>query len=134
VVVDVDQFSGEAAREESGDEQRHIAEALQRAMPHRRARRVERFGEHVRERLDAQPIGRFLVQSVGAREHRQQVDDVLLGLFVDVETLVLARFVKCVTKKLTQGTDGYQSPIGHCLHARCPFVTRHHPIGNVDEM
>ena len=41
-------FAGEAAREEAGDEQRDVAEALQPALPRRRARRIERFGEHVR--------------------------------------------------------------------------------------
>ena len=75
------------------------------------------------ERPDAQPIGGPFVQRVGARKHRQQVDHVLLGLLVDVQVLMLACGVKRVTKEFTQGADGYQSPIGHCLHARRPFVT-----------
>ena len=122
VIVDVDQFAREAAREESGDEQRDVAEALQRALARGGTRRLERFGQHVRQRPDAQALRRLLVQRVGAREHGEQVDDVLLGLLVDVEMLVLARFVKRVTKKFAQGTDRYQRPVSHSLHARHPFA------------
>jgi hypothetical protein len=54
----------------------------------------------MRQRFDAQPLGSLFVESVGARKHGKKVDDVLLGLLVDIEALVFARFVKCVTKKL----------------------------------
>ncbi len=116
VIIDVDQFSRKAACEESRDEQGDIAEPLQSALPRRGARRIQRLGEHVRERLDAQSIRSFFVQRIGARKHGEEVDDVLLGLFVDVEVLVFARCVKRVTEELAQGTDGYQRSIGHCLH------------------
>ena len=86
----------------SGDEQRHIAESLQGALPRDGRRRIQRVGQHVRERPDAQPVGGMLVEGVGARKHREQVDDVLFGLLVDVEMLMFARCVKCVTKKFAQ--------------------------------
>ena len=43
VVVDVDQLAGEAGGEESGDEQRHVAEALQAAEPGFAGGRLERL-------------------------------------------------------------------------------------------
>jgi len=52
----------------------------------------------LRQRFDAQALRRALVQRVGAGEHREQVDHVLLGLLVDIEMLMLARSVKRVTK------------------------------------
>ena len=88
--------------EEAGDEQRHVAEPLQSALPRLGARSLERLGQHVGERPDAQAVGSLLVQRVGAREHGEQVDDVLLRLLLDVEMLMLGRFVKRVTKELAQ--------------------------------
>jgi hypothetical protein len=100
VVVDVDQFAREAAREKSRDEQGDVAEALQAPLPRSGGRRLERIRQHLRQRSDAQALRRALVQRVGAGEHREQVDDVLLGLLVDIEMLMLARSVKRVTKEL----------------------------------
>ncbi len=131
VVVDVDQFAREAAREESRDEQRDIAEALQAPLPRGGGRRLERIGQHVRQRPDAQALRRALVQRVGAGEHGEQVDDVLFGLLVDVEMLVFARGVKRVTKEFAQGTNRYKSTRRRCLHTWHPSVARHHPIDNV---
>jgi hypothetical protein len=66
------------------------------------------LGQHVRERSDAQSLRSLLVQRVGTRKHGQKVDDVLLDLFLDVEMLMLGRFVKRITKEFAQRTDRYQ--------------------------
>src|SRR6202790_921937 len=120
VVVDVDQFAREAAREKSRDEQGDVAEALQAPLPRSGGRRLQRIRQHLRKRPDAQALRSALVQRVGAGEHGEQVDHVLLGLLVDIETLMLARGVKRVTKEFAQGTDRYERS-RHCLHAWHPF-------------
>ena len=86
MVVDVDELAREALREESRDEQRHVAEPLQSAMAIRGGWRLERFGEHHHERLEAGAAGRIrrlVVQRFGAREQREEIDDVVLGLIFD---------------------------------------------------
>ena len=55
--------------------------------------------QHLGQRLDAHALRGVLVQRVGAGEHREQVDYVLLSLLVDIEMLMLARSVKRVTKE-----------------------------------
>jgi hypothetical protein len=52
----------------------------------------------------------------GVGEHGEQIDDVLLGLFVDIEMLMLAGGVKRVTKKFPQRTDRYHRPRRRRLH------------------
>src|SRR5260370_4304248 len=121
VIVDVDQFAREAAREKSRDEQGDVSEALQAPLPRSGCRRLERIRQHLRERPDAQALRRALVQRVGAGEHGEQVDHVLLGLLVDIEMLMLARGVKRVTKEFAQGTDRYERS-GYSLHAWHPFL------------
>jgi hypothetical protein len=102
VIVDVDELARETAREESGDEQRYVAETLQAALPRRLARGVERIGEHVRQRPDAQAVRGLLVERLGAGKHGEQVDHIGLGLFVDAHPLVFARRVKRVAKEFAQ--------------------------------
>ena len=106
----------EAAREESRDEQRNIAETLQAALPGARARRLERIGQHVCQRLDAQAIRGPLIQRIGARKHGEQIDDILFGLLVDVQMLVFARTVKRITKEFAQRTYRNQRSRRRRLH------------------
>ncbi len=86
-----------------------------------RAEGASSDGQHVCERLDAQALGGLFVECLGAREHREQIDDVGFRLFVDVEALTFARGVKCVTKKFAQRSDGYQRSRRHGLHAWHPL-------------
>ena len=121
MIVDVDQFARKAAGEKSGDEQRNVAETLQAALPRGGGRRLQRIGQHVGQRPDAQALRRALVQRIGAGEHGEQVDDVCFGLFVDVEMLMFARGVKRVTKEFAQGTDRYKRSRSRLLACLASF-------------
>ena len=102
VIVDVDQLARKAVGEEAGDEQRHIAQALQAAFALERARRLERIGQHLHQRPEPHAVGGALEQVLRAREQRQQVDHVLLGLVLDCHMLVRQRALQCIVKVLAQ--------------------------------
>ncbi len=108
MVVDVDEFAGEAPREESRDEERHIAEALQTAVPIRGGGCFQCFSQHHDQRLEACAAiglclsGRLLVERIGAREQCQEIDDVVLGLIFDSEVLSLERAMQRIVKVLAQ--------------------------------
>ena len=88
VVVDVHRAAREAAGQESRDEERDVAEALQRAEAVAVIRGVVRLGEEQRERLELRPVGARLEERLRVREHREQVDDVMLGVVAHLQVLV----------------------------------------------
>ncbi len=105
VVVDVDQLARKATREESGNEQGDVAEPLQAPIAVAGAGRFERLRQHDDERLEARACGRALVESLGAREQRQQIDDIVLRLVLDLELLLLQGAVQGVLEELAQVRD-----------------------------
>ncbi len=105
VVVHVYELAREALREEAGDEQRDVPEALQAPVSIARGRRLERLGEHHDERLQPRSVRRTVVQRLRAREQRQEVDDVVLGLVLDRELLALQGCVQRVAEELPQVRD-----------------------------
>ena len=119
VVVDVDQLAREALREEAGDEQRDVTEATQRFVALLGGRRFGGVGEHVRERLEAHALGSRLVELLRAREHGENVDDVVLGVVVHVDPLLAQRSLHGVVKELAQVRD--------CNERLSCFVLLHHP-------
>ncbi len=108
MIVDVDQLAREALREEAGDEQRYVAQALQVAIAVAGRSRLERFGQHDDQRLQARPLGSVLEQRLGAGEQSQQIDDIVLGLVFDRELLAFQSAVQRVPEVFLQ--------IGNRLH------------------
>ena len=69
----------------------------------------DRLGEDQRERLQAAAAGVVgLEERLGVREHRQEVDDVVLRVFVDVQVLVPERPVKRIAEELAHVRDGLE--------------------------
>ena len=108
VIVDVDQLAREALREEAGDEERDVSQALQAAVAVAGAARLERLRQHDHQRFQARALGSPLEQRLGAGEQSQQVDDVVLGLVLDREPLALQRAVQSVPEVFLQ--------VGNRLH------------------
>ena len=67
VVVDVHGAAREAASKESRDEERDVAEALQRAEAVAIVRRIARLGEEERERLQLRAVAVGLEEGIGVR-------------------------------------------------------------------
>ena len=109
VIVDVDELAGEALREKSGDEQRHVAQRCKPRLRSRRGRRLERLGQHDHQRLEARARRRSLVERFGTGEQRQQVDDVVLGLVLDRQMLFRERAVQRVAEELPQIRHRYET-------------------------
>ena len=108
VIVDVHRAAREAAGEESGDEQGDVAEALERTEALPVVGRIRRFGEQQRERLELRAVGIRLEERVRMREHREQVDDVMLGVVADVQVLVLERGLHRLAEELAHVSDGLE--------------------------
>ncbi len=108
VVVDVHRPAGEAAGQEAGDEQRDVAEPLQRAEALAVIRRAGGVGEQQRERLQLRAAVVRLEEGVRVREHRQQVDDVVLGVVLDVQVLAIERGLERIAEELAHVADGLE--------------------------
>ncbi len=125
VVIDVHRAARETAGEEAGDEERDVAQALQRAVAVAVVRRFDRLGEHERERLEARvAAGPGVEQRVTAREHREQVDDVLLGVVAHGEVLVPEREMQRVAEELAHVGYGQQFRVAALALHRCPPACR----------
>ena len=93
---------GEALGKEAGDEQRHVPEALQRAIAQAHRGGFQRIAQHEGEGLEARALGRGFVERLGAGKQRQQIHDVLLGLLLDRHVLFLQCAVHGVLEELAQ--------------------------------
>src|SRR5690606_4996864 len=77
--------------------------------------------QHVRQRLEPYAFGGLVVQLFGASEHRQYVDDIVLGLIVDGDALLLQRRLNRIVKELAQVGDREQGPsCCRILHSPTP--------------
>ena len=116
-------------REEAGDEERDVPEALQRAVARAGGRGFERIVQHERERPQAHALGRVLVQRLRARKEREQIDDVLLGLFLYRHVLLGERPVYGVLEELPQIRDREYALcwLSHRSSPHC-YVERYSPL------
>jgi hypothetical protein len=115
VIVDVDQLARKAVGKEAGDEQRHIAEALQTALTFHCGGRLQRIGQHLHQRPQPHAVGGALIQVLRAREQREQVDHVLLGLVLHCHMLVRQRALQCIVKVHAQARYGQDTIVAFGL-------------------
>ena len=108
VIVDVHRAAREAAGEETGDEQRDVAKALERAEALPVVGCIRRFGEQQRERLELRAVGIRFEERIRVREHREQVDDVMLGVVADVQVLVLECVLQRPAEEFAHVRDGLE--------------------------
>jgi hypothetical protein len=69
-------------------------------VPRVRCRRFGGFREHQGERTQPNPVLRAFIELFGAREGRQHVDNVMLGVIVDGYVLLAQRVLHRVAKEL----------------------------------
>ncbi len=95
-------------------------EALQQPEPVLVVPGLERLGEQERERLQLSAVRARLEQRLGAREHREQVHDVVLGVILDRQVLLLERGAERLAKEFADIGNRQQLGIAgrHCLPPR----------------
>ena len=82
-------------------------------------------GEQVHQRGHARPGGHAFVEMLGAREQRQHVDDVLLGLALDRQALMRQRALQRVAEVFRQARHREHRALATLvLHAHTSWVTR----------
>ena len=69
---------------------------------------LERLGEQERERLQLRAVRTRLEQRLGAREHREQVHDVVLGVVLDRQVLLLERGGERLAEEFADIGDGQE--------------------------
>jgi hypothetical protein len=134
VIVDVDDLAGESARQEPGDEQRHVPEPLQAAVALLARACLECLRQQDDERLEAPPGGGRLEQRVRAREQRQHIHHVMLGLTLDRQTLVDQRRVQRILEVFLQIDDRLDFGFGHrAMTSRAiPSYMERYPFDKAD--
>ena len=127
VVVDVDEAAREAAREQARHEKRYVTEALQGELASGDTGRLERIGEHQRERLE-RPVRIRLIQALRPGEQSQHVDYISLGPLVHLETLIRERSMQRVAEEFREVRRRDDSAGMHVgLH---PLLTLHYLSGS----
>ena len=128
VVVDVDEAAREAAREQARHEKRYVTEALQGEFASGDTGRLERIGEHQRERLERPSVRIRLIQALRPGEQSQHVDYISLGPLVHLETLIRERSTQRAAEEFREvGRRDDSTSMHFGLH---PLLTLHYLSGS----
>src|SRR5262249_45050218 len=92
--------------------QRDITETLQTAIAILGRGRFQRLGQHDHQRLQAGAFRGLFKQRLGAREQREEIDYVVLGLVFDSHLLLFQGTVELVLEELPQIGDRYYTRRG----------------------